>query len=81
MTVADVLEVTADPKARGAGSHGFSSLVMAVLLGVAGPVTVAGGETHRVGEPHHGEQTQEPTASVSGPVLYHVRPGGRNCAL
>ena len=81
VAVTDVLKMTADSEARGAGPHWFAALVMAVLLGVAGPVTVAGGETHSVGEPHHGEQTQEPTASVSGPVLYHVRPGGRNCAL
>ena len=46
--VADVLEVTANSKARGAGSHWFASLVLTVLLGVAGPVTVAGGQAHLV---------------------------------
>ena len=36
------------------------SLVWSNLLGVARAVAVAGGEAHRVGEPHHGEERQEP---------------------
>ena len=76
VTVTDVLEVAADSEPGGAGSHGFAALVVAVLLGVAGPVAVAGGEAHRVGEPHHREQAQEPTPSVSPSILHHVRPEG-----
>ena len=76
VTVTDVLEVAAHSEPGGTCSHGFAALLMAVLLGVAGPVAVAGGEAHGVGEPHHREQTQEPTPSVSSSILHHVRPEG-----
>ena len=44
------------------------------LLGVASPIIVAGGEAHRVREPHHSEQGQEPAVSVAAAVLYFLRP-------